>query len=105
MSASEIDLENLNMEGRPSGAAFLFLQHIQSCFDPDLTKVIVTVDDRPESDKTLPSLLGSLTGALEAKSLSHPPHNISKHGFGFFLGEVIATAFTSPLFMGKLLLP
>ena len=60
---------------------------------------VIAADDggRRIGQSTAPHLQ-CLTGAIEAKALPTQPHNISKHGFGFFPEEVIATAFTSSLF-------
>ena len=64
---------------------------------------VIAADDggRRIGQSTAPHLQ-CLTGANEAQALPQQPHNISKHGFGFFLGEGFATAFPSLLFMGKL---
>ncbi len=67
-----------------------------------MTKVTSAGDDGRFPRKGVVPDLQCLTGANEAQALPQQPHNISKHGFGFFLGEGFATAFPSLLFMGKL---
>ncbi len=67
-----------------------------------MTNVISRDDGGRFSERVIAPDLQGLTGANEAQAFLESSHNISKHGFGFFLGEGCATAFPSLLFMGKL---